>query len=77
MPSIDQIQESLSKLNTVSPFAFVLAALAGLLLAVTPAVLAMVPVIMGYVASESEIKRGKAATRSLAFLLGTATTFKN
>ena len=75
MSWIDQIQEAVSKLNTVSPFAFVLAALAGLLLTVTPSVLAMVPVIMGYVASESEIKRGKAATRSLAFLLGTATTF--
>lgn len=75
MPWIDQVQETLSKLNTISPFAFLLAALAGLLLAVTPAVLAMVPVVMGYVASEPDIKRSKAATRSLAFLLGSATTF--
>ncbi len=75
MSWIDQVQEALSKLTTFSPFAFVLAALAGLLLAVTPAVLAMVPVIMGYVASEPDIRRSKAATRSLAFLFGTATTF--
>ncbi len=75
MPWIDRVQEAVAKLHTVSPFAFVLAALAGLLLAVTPSVLAMVPVIMGYVASESEITRGKAATRSFAFLLGNASTF--
>ena len=75
MSWIDQVQEAVSELNTISPFAFVLAALAGLLLAVTPSVLAMVPVIMGYVASESDIGRGKAATRSLAFLFGSATTF--
>jgi len=35
----------------------------------------MVPVIVGYVAVEPGISRGKAVTRSLAFLLGNATTF--
>ena len=75
MPTLDQIQETISNLNTISPWAFVLAALAGLLLVVTPSVLAMVPVVMGYVAAEPEIRRWTAATRSLAFVLGTATTF--
>lgn len=75
MPTVDQIQESLSELTTASPWAFALAALAGLLLVITPAVLAMVPVVMGYVAAEPDIRRSTAAMRSLAFVLGTATTF--
>lgn len=75
MPTLDQVQEAISNLNSASPWAFALAALAGLLLIVTPAVLAMVPVVMGYVAAEPDIRRWTAATRSMAFVLGTATTF--
>lgn len=75
MPSIEQIQESLTALNTMSPSAFALAALAGLLLIATPSVLAMVPAVMGYIAAEPDIRRWQAGTRSFAFLLGTATTF--
>lgn len=75
MPTLEQIHESLTSLKAASPFAFVLAALAGLLLALTPTVLATVPVVMGYVAGEPELKRWKALSRSLAFVLGTATTF--
>ncbi|VAX42231.1 hypothetical protein MNBD_PLANCTO02-2116 [hydrothermal vent metagenome] len=75
MPTLDHIYESLMGLKTASPMAFVLAAAAGLLLALTPTVMATVPVVMSYVAGEPELKRWKAATRSLAFVLGTATTF--
>ncbi|MCH7751305.1 MAG: hypothetical protein IH898_04005 [Planctomycetes bacterium] len=75
MPTLDQVHESLRGLETASPMAFVLAAAAGLLLALTPTVMATVPVVMGYVAGEPGLKRWKAATRSLAFVLGTATTF--
>jgi cytochrome c-type biogenesis protein len=72
---LDKIHETLSTLQGDSPLAFVLAALAGLLLALTPTVLATVPAVMGYVAGEPEIRRGKALSRSMAFVLGTATTF--
>ena len=75
MPNVDSIEEALAGLQTASPWALLLAAAAGLLLALTPAVLATVPVVMGYVAGEPGLKRWKAFTRSLAFLLGTATTF--
>ena len=75
MPSLEQIYETLNSLKTASPEAFVLAALAGLLLALTPTVLTTVPVVMGYVAGEPGLRRWKAFTRSLAFVLGTATTF--
>lgn len=75
MLTLDQIHESLNRLNEPSPWAFGLAAMAGLLLALTPTVLAMVPAVMGYVAGEVGITRRTAATRSLAFVLGTATTF--
>lgn len=75
MLTVDQIHEMISELNEPSPGALGLAALAGVLLALTPTVLAMVPVVMGYVAGESELSRWKAGTRSLAFVLGTATTF--
>lgn len=75
MPTLDQIHESLNRLNEPSPWAFGLAAMAGLLLALTPTVMAMVPAVMGYVAGETGITRRTAATRSLAFVLGTATTF--
>ncbi len=75
MPTLAEIQEALTSLTAPSPLALVLAAVAGALLVATPSVLAMVPVIMGYVAAEPGISRGKAVTRSLAFLVGTATTF--
>ncbi|MBX9625538.1 MAG: sulfite exporter TauE/SafE family protein [Gemmataceae bacterium] len=75
MLNVDSIEETLAGLQTASPWALLLAAGAGLLLALTPAVLATVPVVMGYVAGEPGLKRWKAFTRSLAFLLGTATTF--
>lgn len=75
MLNLDSIEEKLSTLQTASPWALLLAALAGLLLAFTPTVLATVPVVMGYVAGEPGIRRWKALTRSLAFVLGTATTF--
>jgi cytochrome c-type biogenesis protein len=75
MPSLDQIHETLTGLKGASALAFLLAALAGLLLALTPTVMATVPVVMGYVAGEPGLKRWKALTRSLAFVLGTATTF--
>lgn len=73
--TLDQVYDRISELDRVSPLAFVLAALAGLLLALTPTVLAMVPVVMGYMAREPGLTREKAAARSLAFVLGTATTF--
>ncbi len=75
MPTLDQVHESLRGMETASPLAFVLAAAAGLLLALTPTAMATVPVVMGYVAGEPGLRRWKAATRSLAFVLGTATTF--
>lgn len=75
MLNVEQIHESLGELETGSAWAIVLAAGAGLLLALTPTVLATVPVVMGYVAAEPGIRRWKALTRSLAFVLGTATTF--
>ncbi len=75
MPGLEQVYQAVTQLHEMSPFALVLAAAAGLLLALTPSVLAMVPVVMGYVASESEMSRGQAAGRSFAFLLGSATTF--
>lgn len=73
--TLDRIYDELSKLETFSPLAFALAALAGLLLAMTPTVLALAPALMSYIAREPEISRWKAGTRSLAFVLGTATTF--
>jgi len=73
--SVEKIYEALSSLETGSPWALVLAALAGLLLAFTPTVLATVPVVMGYVAAEPGLRRWKALWRSVAFVLGTATTF--
>jgi len=75
MPTLDEVHVALTSLHTASPWAFAWAALAGLLLVATPSVLAMLPAIVGYVAAEPGIRRGKAATRSLAFVLGTATTF--
>jgi len=75
MSWLDQIYDQLSKLDAASPLAFALAALAGLLLAVTPTVLALAPALVSYIARESEISRWKAGARSLAFVLGTATTF--
>lgn len=75
MLNVDAIEETLSGLQTASPWALGLAALAGLLLALTPTVLATVPVVMGYVAGEPGLRRWRAFTRSLAFVLGTATTF--
>jgi cytochrome c-type biogenesis protein len=73
--NLESIEETLAGLQTASPWALLLAAGAGLLLALTPAVLATVPVVMGYVAGEPGIRRRKAFTRSLAFVVGTATTF--
>ena len=75
MPNLDSIEEALWGLKAASPWAFLLAAAAGLLLALTPTVLATVPVVMGYVAGEPGLRRWRAFTRSLAFVLGTATTF--
>lgn len=75
MSSLDRIYDQLTKLDAVSPLAFVLAALAGLLLALTPTVLALAPALMSYIAREPDISRWKAGARSLAFVLGTATTF--
>ena len=75
MLNLESIEETLAGLQTASPWALLLAAGAGLLLALTPAVLATVPVVMGYVAGEPGIRRRKAFTRSLAFVFGTATTF--
>ncbi|MCI0462006.1 MAG: sulfite exporter TauE/SafE family protein [Gemmataceae bacterium] len=75
MPTLEKVHQTLTGLEAGSPWAFILAALAGLLLAITPTVMATVPVVMGYVAGEPGLKRWKAFTRSLAFVLGTATTF--
>ena len=75
MPDTNQIHEALTALDGASPLAFVLAAAAGLLLALTPTVLAVVPVVMGYIAREPGLTRRKATARSFAFVLGTATTF--
>ncbi len=75
MASLDQIYDQLWKLDAVSPLAFVLAALAGLLMAISPTVLAQAPVLMSYLMREPEITRWKAAARSVSFVLGTATTF--
>lgn len=75
MLGLEKIYEALSSLQPGSPWALVLAALAGLLLAPTPTVLATVPVVMGYVAAEPDLRRWKALSRSVAFVLGTATTF--
>lgn len=72
---LEWIHDTLLSLETASVFAFVLAALAGLLLALTPTVLATVPAVMVYVAGEPDLRRWKAFTRSLAFVVGTATTF--
>jgi len=75
MSSLDRVYDEVSKLETFSPIAFALAALAGLLLALTPTVLALAPALMGYLARESDISRWKAGARSSAFVLVTATTF--
>ncbi len=75
MLNLETIEETLVGLQTASPWALLLAAAAGLLLALTPTVLATVPVVMGYVAGEPGLRRWKAFTRSLAFVVGTATTF--
>ena len=75
MLNLDKIHEDFLSLQTASAFAFVLAAAAGLLLALTPNVLVTIPVVMGYVAGEPGLRRWKAFTRSLAFVFGTATTF--
>jgi cytochrome c-type biogenesis protein len=75
MPTLKQIHETLASLHGASAWALALAAMAGLLLALTPTVLATVPAVMGYVAGEPGLRRWKAFTRSLAFVLGTATTF--
>ena len=75
MLSLEKIHETLSSLEAGSPWALLLAASAGLLLALTPTVLTTVPVVMGYVAGEPGLRRWKALTRTLAFVLGTATTF--
>ncbi len=75
MTYMDRIYDELSRLESFSPLAFALAASAGLLLALSPTVLALAPALMSYVAREPDISRWKAGTRSLAFVLGTATTF--
>lgn len=75
MSALDRVYDELTKLDTASPLAFLLAAAAGLLLALTPTVLAIAPVVMGYIAREPGITRWKATGRSFAFVLGTATTF--
>lgn len=75
MLNLEKIHETLLGLDAASPLAFALAAMAGLLLALTPTVLATVPVVMGYVAGEPGLRRWKAFSRSLAFVLGTATMF--
>ena len=74
MSWLDQVYDRLSELEAFSPTAFVLAALAGLLLALSPTVLALAPALMSYLARDPEIGRWKASSRSLAFVLGTATT---
>lgn len=75
MLNVDSIEMALWGLKGASPWAFLLAAGAGLFLALTPTVLATVPVVMGFVAGEPGLRRWRAFTRSLAFVLGTATTF--
>ncbi|MBX9584545.1 MAG: sulfite exporter TauE/SafE family protein [Gemmataceae bacterium] len=75
MLDLNSIEGALWNPQTPSPWAPLLAAAAGLLLALTPTVLATVPVVMGYVAGEPGLRRWRAFTRSLAFALGTATTF--
>lgn len=75
MSWLDQVYDRLSELEAFSPIAFVLAALAGLLLALSPTVLALAPALMSYLARDPGISRWKASSRSLAFVLGTATTF--
>ncbi len=75
MPTLDDVHAAINSLTGMSAWAVLLAAAAGLLLMATPSVLAMVPVIVGYVAAEPDLSRTRAVTRSLAFLAGTATTF--
>lgn len=75
MLDLDKIYDTFFGLQAASAFAIVLAALAGLLLALTPTVLVTVPAVIGYVAGEPGLRRWKAFSRSLAFVLGTATTF--
>lgn len=75
MLDLDKIYDTFWGLQAAPAFALLLAAAAGLLLALTPTVLVTVPAVMGYVAGEPGLRRWKAFTRSLAFVLGTATTF--
>jgi len=75
MLTLDEIHAAIERLTEPSMLALLLAAAAGALLVATPSVLAGIPMIVGYVAAEPGISRRTALTRSLAFVLGSATTF--
>ncbi|HSB34902.1 MAG TPA: cytochrome c biogenesis protein CcdA [Nitrospirota bacterium] len=55
--------------------AFLAVFIAGLISAVSPCVLAAIPLIIGYVGGYSEGSKKKAATYSLVFILGLSVTF--
>lgn len=65
----------LEQLESGSPLGLVLAVMAGAVLGLTPATYPMVPAVVGYVAGEEKLTRGRAAKLGTAFALGVASIY--
>jgi cytochrome c-type biogenesis protein len=64
-----------ASLQTISPLAFVLVFLGGVVTSIGPCNLATIPLIVGYVGGSHNMTRYRAFTLSLAFAVGLALTF--
>jgi len=62
-------------LSSLSPLSILVIFLAGILTSVTPCVLAMLPVMVGYIGGGQHPSRGRGFLLSACFVLGLATTF--
>jgi len=74
-PFLEYVHATLTTLQGSAPLSFVLAAAAGLLLAFSPAMLALASVSATLVAADPSATIGQVLRRSAALALGTATTF--
>jgi cytochrome c-type biogenesis protein len=73
---IESVTETiLSIVGQVSPFAYLLIFLGGIIFSLGPCNLSMVPVIIGYVGGQQDLTRRRAFSLSVFFTLGSTMTF--
>jgi cytochrome c-type biogenesis protein len=64
-----------TQLQSASPFTFVLVFLGGILTSIGPCNVAMIPLVIGYVAGGTPVTRRRALALSLTFVIGLSLTF--